>query len=106
MAPSGNGVGVNINLLTRNDPVDGNKFWLDNLLQVGDFMFQKLVVVHQTVPVILDTDKIFETQGHTAPGMGFKFRQIDQEIGIDDRLGNEQLASQVFFALYFDRQPA
>jgi hypothetical protein len=34
--------------------VNGNKFGLNNGLQIGDFMLQKLVGVHQAMAVILD----------------------------------------------------
>jgi len=42
-------------------------------------MLKEDIVIYESVPVILNTDKVLETQGEPAPGMGLKFRQVDEK---------------------------
>ena len=79
--------------LSGRNTIDRNKFGLDDGLQVGNFMFQKLIMVHQAVPVILNSDKIFQAEGQPAPGMGFKFGQIDKKVTLGNRFGHIELVS-------------
>ena len=42
------------------------------------------IVIYQSVPVVLNPDKVFETEGEPAPGVGFKLWQIDEKVGPGD----------------------
>ena len=59
-------------------------------------------MIYQSVPVVLNPDKVFETEGEPAPGVGFKLWQIDEKVGPGDRRRNKKLVPQAVAALYFD----
>ena len=68
-----------------------NKAWLDDLLKVGNFVLQEAVVIHQPVPIILNSDEVLEAQGEPAPGMGLEFRQVDEKVTFCNRLWHKDL---------------
>jgi hypothetical protein len=79
--------------LSGYDPINRYEFRLDDLLKIGYFLLKKEIMIYKSVSIILNADKVLETEGKPAPGMGLKFRQIDKKISLRYRLRYENIIS-------------
>ena len=73
-------------LVPRDDGVDAQEVWLDELLQIGHFVVEAMVVVDEPVSVILQTDVVLGPEGDGCPRMSLELRRVDEEVGPQHRL--------------------
>src|SRR4030043_860834 len=87
--------------LSRGNGIEGDKFWLDDLLEIRNLVLKKDIMVNQPVPVILNADEIFKAQRQPAPWVGLELGQVDEKIAFGNRLGDKDRLAEVFFSFQF-----
>jgi hypothetical protein len=80
--------------LAGDDAVDADELRLDDVLEVGDLLVQAVVVVDEAVPVVLDPDVVLHREGHRRPRVRLELGAVDEEVGLRDGLGREDVVAQ------------
>ena len=83
--------------LAGDDRVDGDELRLDDVLQVGDLLVEPVIVIDQAVPVVLDADVVLHRERHRRPRVRLELGAVDEEVGLRDRLGREDVVAQAPF---------
>ena len=80
--------------LARDDAVDDDELRLDDVLEVGDLPVERVVVIDEAMPVVLDPDVVLHREGDRRPRVRLELRAVDEEVGLRDRLGREDVIAQ------------
>ena len=83
--------------LTRDDCIDADELWLDDVLEVGDFLIESMIVIDQSMAIILNSDVSLERKRHRGPWVSLELWAVYKEVRLGDRFWREDVVAQTPF---------